>query len=116
MCKTGRFTRNERVKRSEEIQNLFKNGKRITIHGAKLFLSPNDLGKNRIAFALPRNYGNAIKRNRCKRLSREAYRKLKAQLQTGFDMIFLVYPGNDVYETRCAMLHSLVQKAGILKE
>ena len=116
MCKTGRFTRGERVKRSEEIQNLFKNGKRITIHGAKLFLSPNDLGKNRIAFALPRNYGNAIKRNRCKRLSREAYRKLKAQLQTGFDMIFLVYPGNDVYETRCAMLHSLVQKAGILKE
>lgn len=116
MCKTGRFTRNERVKRSEEIRNLFKNGKRITIHGAKLFLSPNDLGKNRIAFALPRNYGNAIKRNRCKRLSREAYRKLKAQLQTGFDMIFLVYPGNDVYETRCAMLHSLVQKAGILKE
>ena len=81
-----------------------------------LFLLPNNLGKNRIAFALPRNYGNAIKRNRCKRLSREAYRKLKAQLQTGFDMIFLVYPGNDVYETRCAMLHSLVQKAGILKE
>ena len=116
MCKTGRFTRNERVKRSEEIRNLFKNGKRITIHGAKLFLSPNDLGKNRIAFALPRNYGNAIKRNRCKRLSREAYRTLKAQLQTGFDMIFLVYPGNDVYQTRCAMLHSLVQKAGILKE
>ena len=116
MCKTGRFTPNERVKSSEEIRNLFKNGKRITIHGAKLFLSPNDLGKNRIAFALPRNYGNAIKRNRCKRLSREAYRKLKAQLQTGFDMIFLVYPGNDVYETRCAMLHSLVQKAGILKE
>ena len=116
MCKTGRFTRNERVKRSEESRNLFKNGERITIHGAKLFLSPNNLGKNRIAFALPRNYGNAIKRNRCKRLSREAYRKLKAQLQTGFDMIFLVYPGNDVYETRCAMLHSLVQKAGILKE
>ena len=116
MCKTGRFTRNERVKRSEEIRNLFKNGKRITIHGAKLFLLPNNLGRNRIAFALPRNYGNAIKRNRCKRLSREAYRNLKAQLQTGFDMIFLVYPGNDVYETRCAMLHSLVQKAGILKE
>ena len=116
MLKTGRFTRNERVKRSEEIRNLFKNGKRITIHGAKLFLLSNNLEKNRIAFALPRNYGNAIKRNRCKRLSREAYRNLKAQLQTGFDMIFLVYPGNDVYETRCAMLHSLVQKAGILKE
>ena len=116
MCKTGRFTPNVRVKSSEEIRNLFKNGKRITIHGAKLFLLPNNLEKNRIAFALPRNYGNAIKRNRCKRLSREAYRNLKAQLQTGFDMIFLVYPGNDVYETRCAMLHSLVQKAGILKE
>ena len=116
MCKTGRFTREERVKRSEEIRNLFKNGKRITIHGAKLFVLPNDLKKNRIAFALPRNYGNAVERNRCKRLSREAYRSIKAQLQVGYDMIFLVYPGNDVYQTRCAMLHSLVQKAGILKE
>ena len=115
MCKTGRFTRNERVKRSEEIRNLFKNGERITIHGAKLFLIPNNLEKNRIAFALPRNFGNAVERNRCKRLSREAYRSIKAQLQVGYDMIFLVYPGNDVYQTRCAMLHSLVQKAGVLK-
>ena len=115
MCKTGRFTRSERVKRSEEIRNLFKNGERITIHGAKLFLIPNNLEKNRIAFALPRNYGNAIKRNRCKRLSREAYRKLKAQLQTGFDMIFLVYPGSDSYQKRCAMFYTLVQKAGILE-
>jgi ribonuclease P protein component len=115
LCKTGRFTREERVKRSEEIRNLFKNGKRITIHGAKLFILPNDLERNRIAFTLPRNYGNAVERNRCKRLSREAYRELKAQLKLGYDMIFLVYPGNDVYQTRCAMLHSLVQKAGVLK-
>jgi ribonuclease P protein component len=115
LCKTGRFTREERVKRSEEIRNLFKNGKRITIHGAKLFILPNDLERNRIAFTLPRNYGNAVERNRCKRLSREAYRELKAQLKLGYDMIFLVYPGNDVYQTRCAMLRSLVQKAGVLK-
>ena len=115
MCKTGRFTREERVKRSEEIRNFFKNGKRITIHGAKLFVLPNDLERNRIAFTLPRNYGNAVERNRCKRLSREAYRELKAQLKLGYDMIFLVYPGNDVYQTRCAMLRSLVQKAGVLK-
>ena len=116
MCKTSRFTRSERVKRSEEIQNLFKNGKRITIHGAKLFILPNSLEKNRIAFTLPRNYGNAVMRNRCKRLSREAYRQIKAQLKTGYDMIFLVYPGNDLFQARCAMLYSLVKKAGILVE
>ncbi|AEE15466.1 ribonuclease P protein component [Treponema brennaborense] len=114
LVRTGRFTREERIKRSADIQNLFKTGKRVGVSGAKMFVLPNNTDKNRIAFTLPRGYGNAVERNRSKRVSREAYRYFKAFLNTGYDMIFLVYPGNDSFRTRCAQFRYLCQKAGIL--
>lgn len=114
LLKTGSFTRQERLKKSSDIQNLFKNGCRVSTKGAKLFYLPNNSDVNRIAFTLPRGYGNAVERNYSKRLSREAYRYLKAFLNTGYDMILLIYPGNDSFPTRYAQIRILYQKAGIL--
>lgn len=114
LIRTGTFTRHERVKKYSDIQNLFKKGKRVSVHGAKLFYLPNDANINRIAFTLPRGYGNAVERNYSKRLSREAYRYFKAFLNTGYDMVLLVYPGNDSFLTRCAQIRNLCLKAGII--
>lgn len=115
MFKTGSFTRQERVKRSEDIQNLFKKGSKTSINGAKLFFVPNSFGKNRVVFALPRGYGNAVKRNYSKRLSREAYRLFKTHLNTGYDFLFLIYPGNDSFRTRCVQIRTLCKKAGLTR-
>ena len=114
MPENCRFTREERVKRYDEIQNLFKKGRKVSIQGAKLFYLPNGKDINRVAFALPRGYGNAVQRNHSKRLSREAYRLLKPHLNTGYDMVMLVYPGNDSFISRCEIIRNLGQKAGIL--
>ena len=115
LFKTGRFTRNERVKRSSDIKKLFKTGNNVSTKGAKFFYLPNQLGINRIAFAIPRGYGNAVQRNKSKRISREVYRHYKMSMKTGFDMILLVYPGNDDFNQRSAQFRSLCQKAGILQ-
>jgi len=116
LLKTGRFTRDERVKRSDEIKTLFSEGQKVSIQGAKLFYLRNDSMKNRIAFVLPRGYGNAVQRNRSKRLSREAYRYLKSHLNTGYDLLLLIYPGNDTFPSRCEKFRSLCRKAGLLKK
>ena len=115
LFKTGRFTRKERVKRSSDIKKLFKTGNKVVAKGAKFFYLPNQLGINRIAFAIPRGYGNAVQRNKSKRISREVYRYYKMSMKTGFDMILLVYPGNDDFSQRSAQFRSLCQKAGILQ-
>lgn len=115
LFKTGRFTRKERVKKASDILKLFKTGKKVSVNGAKLFLLPNDTGLNRIAFAIPHGYGNAVERNKSKRISRETYRYYKAHLNTGYDMVFLVYPGNDSFYQRCAQFRLLCQKAGIIQ-
>ncbi len=98
----GKFKRVERIKSPAEIKNLFKNGGREGVKGAKLFFAKNDLGFNRIAFPLPRGYGNAVQRNASKRYSREA--------------LFLVYPGNDSFNSRCVQFRTLCKKAGLIKD
>lgn len=113
--KTGRFIRAEHIKRSCEIQKLFKKGRRVSIDGAKLFYMLNGLNINRIAFPLPRGYGSAVQRNRSKRYSRETYRFFKSHLNVGYDMLFLVYPGNDSFYLRCEQFKTLCQKAGLVK-
>ena len=112
------FTLNERIKRGSEIKKLFKNGKRVSIAGAKLFYLPNNLEFNRIGFPLPRGFGNAVERNRAKRFSRETFRNLKSHLNTGYDILFLVYPPaeKDSFHSRCDQFQQLIKKAGLLKE
>lgn len=112
------FTFEERIKRASEFKNLFKNGKRASSVGAKLFYLPNGLKFNRIGFPLPRGFGNAVERNRAKRFSREVFRNLKSHLNTGYDMLFLVYPPaeKDSFHSRCEQFQTLCKKAGLFKE
>ncbi|HZK19288.1 MAG TPA: ribonuclease P protein component [Treponemataceae bacterium] len=116
MHKTGRFTRDERIKRSADIQNLFKKGTCFSTKGAKLFVLKNNLEINRIGFVLPRKYGNAVKRNRSKRYSREAYRFYKAHLKTGYDMLLLIYPGNDTFNKRCEQFTKICKKSDLFQK
>lgn len=111
------FSRDERIKHPDQIKNLFKNGNKVSIYGAKLFYAENNLGFNRIGFPLPRGFGNAVKRNACKRYSREVYRKQKSYLNTGYDILLLIYPSeNDSFSTRYEQFQILIKKAGLIKE
>ena len=116
MIKTGFFRRDERIKNPADFKKLYKEGKKISIPGAKLFYLENHLEMNRVGFPLIRGYGNAVERNLSKRYSREVYRLLKSHLNTGYDMLFLIYPGNDSFHSRCDQIRLLCQKAGLIQE
>ena len=116
LIKTGFFKREERIKNPADFKKLFKDGKKISIPGAKLFYLENGLGINRVGFPLMRGYGNAVERNLSKRYSREVYRLLKSHLNTGYDMLFLIYPGNDSFHSRCDQIRLLCQKAGLIQD
>ena len=115
-----RFRRKEHLKGRNEIKEVFSRGRRIGCKGAKLFVLKNNLPRSRICFTFSRNFGNAVQRNRAKRLGREAYRNLKPSLQSGYDLIFLVYP-DDVkpskpgLDEKAGQLRYLCTKAGLLK-
>ena len=87
-----RFRREERLKGRNEIREVFGRGRRFGCGGVKLFVLRNSLPGNRICFTFSRAYGNAVQRNRARRLGREAYRQLRPRLAGGYDLILLAYP------------------------
>jgi len=95
---------------------VFDKGRRIACRGAKLYVLENELSRNRICFTFSRGFGNAVERNRARRLGREAYRNLKPRLRRGYDLILLVYPEEPapVFTMRMKQLEYLLTKAGLL--
>ena len=111
-----RFPRDEHLKKGSDIKEVFGKGRRIGCRGTKLFVLENGLDRNRICFTFARGFSGAVRRNRARRLGREAYRALKGRLHCGHDMVFLVYPEDSVagLEQRSGQLRHLFVKAGLL--
>lgn len=114
--KSSKFSKAERLRRSADIQRVFRKGKKYYGKGIKLFILPNELQTNRVVFTFPKNFGNAIERNYSRRLCREAYRITKHSILFGYDLAILVFPGNDSFPERKKHLEILFRKAGLWSE
>jgi len=79
----------------------------------KLLYRSNDSGRNRFAVVVARGCGGAVRRNREKRITREAYRSLKETISEGNDLVFLVVRFGAGYADRLAAMKSLVSRAGL---
>lgn len=90
-----RFTWKERLHRKGDFETVFRKGKRYSDSGLVLWVYRHPEGTaqgTRLGLAIPRVYGNAVARNRLKRLLREVFRMNKAYLPPGVDMIFSARP------------------------
>ena len=101
----------ERLCGAARIRSMFKTGHRYSCDGAKLFVLPNALPYNRFVCTFKRHYGSAIQRNKARRLSKEVYRQMKFRLKRGWDILLLVFPGNDTFCMRTQQLGCLFKKA-----
>jgi len=73
----------------------------------------NGRSVNRIAIVVTRACGSAVVRNREKRITREAYRDLKAELVTGKDLLFVISRFGQSFSERRLTLRSLFRRASL---
>ena len=82
-----------RLTRRSDIDRLFAEGAGARDRLATMIARPNDLGFARVAVGVSKRHGNAVRRNRVKRLCREATRLSRADLPVGYDYMLLPRPG-----------------------
>jgi len=87
-----RFRWEERLHRKSDFTRVFKEGLRWSASGVTVWVLKRGKGEGpenaRLGLAIPKAYGNAVARNRLKRLIREAFRLNKIKLPSGVDMVF----------------------------
>ena len=105
------LTREERLRSREEIRRDFKAGKSVRTLGMRLAYLPNDRTCNRIVVVPARGFGTAVRRNLCRRHGKEAYRALKDEIASGYDLAIVCYPGEYSFAERRDQLSSLLLKA-----
>ena len=84
-----RFTRKERLLKRKEFQRVFDQGKVYGNDQVKIYALLNDGTVSRLGLVVGRKFGNAPRRNRFKRIFREAYRLNKSLLSMGVDIIVI---------------------------
>lgn len=107
------LTRNERLTSRKDIRILFASGHRRGCPGAKLVFRKNSINGNRVLITLVRKYGNAVQRNRARRVVREIYRNMKHELVDGYDLGIILYPGDFSFTDRQKQLEKLFRKANL---
>lgn len=78
------FNRSERIRRRVEYQRIYDQGTKVHGRSFTLFRLSNGLPQGRLGIAATRKLGNAVTRNRAKRVIREIFRRNKAA--TGVDV------------------------------
>ncbi|MEO1288766.1 MAG: ribonuclease P protein component [Chloroflexota bacterium] len=77
---------------------------------------PNSLSHNRYGFITAKHLGNAVKRNRTRRLMRESVRLLHPTTKQGYDVVFIARPPivGQPFQQVQRIVNDLFRRAGLI--
>lgn len=103
MAKQFTLGKEERLKSRKAIEHLFQEGQRFTVSPFRIFYATTKIGGLQFGVGVSaKNFKKAVDRNKVKRLTREAYRLQKNNLQqllkqrNGSLNLFFVYTDKEI--------------------
>ena len=113
MVTGNRFRRSDRLRRAADFAAVFAQRRSVGDRVLLIFARENQMEHSRLGLSVSRKVGHAVQRNRWKRLIREAFRRQRADLPAGLDLV--VIPRRDVRPRLNEVAASLVELAGRLR-
>ena len=77
------------IKRNNDFLRIYRRGKSVADSHVICYVSPNRLGKVRLGLTTSKKIGNAVARNRARRVLRAAFREVYPMIKPGFDIILV---------------------------
>ena len=79
----------ESLKKNQDFQKVYKNGKSYGNKYLVMYLIENNLEKNRVGISVSKKVGNSVVRHHLTRLIRESYRLHEEHFQCGYDFVVI---------------------------
>lgn len=77
------------LKLNRDFRRLYSRGRHFAGGYVVVYATKNRLGINRLGLTAGKSVGNAVRRNRAKRLIRESYRIMETKLSSGYDFVIV---------------------------
>lgn len=107
----------ETLKTNSDFRRAYARGKSYTNPALVLYVRKNRAGSCRIGITASKKIGNAVQRNRARRVIREAFRQLEFPLKGHYDLVFVARTktvfkkSTDIYNVMLPML----KEAGVIE-
>ncbi len=100
----------------KDFNRLYSRGKSSGSRYVVVFFANNKLDFNRKAFLASKKVGNSVARNRARRLMKEAFRQMEAEMPVGYDLLFIAR--STISEAKCEdvlkSIRHVFNKAGLV--
>ena len=105
------------LKKNRDFQYVYRRGKSAACYHCVLIYCKNRTGELKVGFSASKKIGNSVKRNRAKRLMREAFRACLPNLRTDYNYILIARNGIDgaSFEKVLKSMDKLFLREGIYK-
>lgn len=79
----------ESLKKNQDFQNVYKNGRSYANKYLVMYVLKNEKEKNRIGISVSKKVGNSVIRHHLTRLIRESYRLHEDMFNSGLDIVVI---------------------------